>query len=163
MLTELPFNFPGRVYGSAMPFGPFDRFHELWPLYLERDVELIVVLTEPAEYHVFAGMDLVSFYEGAGMDVIHVPIPDHGLPPDRKAFREAVREIVQQGHKGRSIAIHCLAGIGRTGTILACLARQNLGYSGRDAIHWVRKYIPNALENARQEQFVLNFCSEVDR
>lgn len=163
MLTELPFSFSGKVFCSAMPFGPFDRFHELWPLYLKNDVDLIVVLTESAEYHVFAGMDLISFYEREGMDVIHLPIPDHGVPPNRKAFQEAVRTVMEQSQKGRTTAIHCLAGIGRTGMFIACLARQDFGYSGRDAIHWARKYVPGALENARQEQLVLNYQSEVGR
>lgn len=156
MLTEMPFQFSGQVFGSAMPFGPFDHQNRIWQYYLDNGVDTVVVLVEPAEYQVYAQRDLPSFYEDAGMDVLHLPIPDHGLPQDRKAFHEALQTVLEKGRDGETIAVHCLAGIGRTGTFLACLARESYGYEGQEAIHWVRKLIPGALENENQEQFVIN-------
>jgi len=161
MLTELPFTFSGNIFCSAMPFGPFDRFHKLWPLYQEQDVDLIVVLTEPGEYLFYTGRDLISFYKEQGMDVIHLQIPDHGLPPDPAGFRKAVRNVEKLGREGRSVAVHCLAGIGRTGTFTACLAREHFDFSGEESIQWVRKFIPGAMENERQERFVLQYSCEV--
>jgi len=159
MLTELPFDFPGRVFRSSMPFGPFDRQGSHWQAYQEQGVELVVVLTEPQEFLVYAGRDLPEFYRSRGLEVIQVSIPDHGLPPDPERFQEVLTRVEQAGEEGRNIAVHCLAGIGRTGTFLACLAAGNLSLSGAEAVDWVRKYIPSALETAPQVNFVKTFVS----
>lgn len=163
MLTELPFQFSGRVFRSAMPFGPFDHQDQIWHLYRENEVDTVVVLAEPAEYLAYTQRDLPSFYNQQGLEVIHVPVPDHGLPPDKEGFHSALQTVLEKGEEGQHIAVHCLAGIGRTGTFLACLARENYGYSGQEAIHWVRKQIPGALENQDQEQFVMDYACEVKR
>ena len=42
---------------------------------------------------------------------------------------------------------------------LACLAKDNLGMEGRDAINWVRELVPGAMENLRQEDYVINYQS----
>jgi protein-tyrosine phosphatase len=164
MLTQLPFDFPGEVYRSSMPFGPFDRRGSHWQSYQEQGVDLVVVLTEPQEYLVFAGRDLPDFYRAEALDVIQVSIPDHGLPPDPDLFEDALSRVEQAGQAGRTIAVHCLAGIGRTGTFLACLAVKNLGLAGDQAPAWVREYVPSALETPAQVEYVKKYASlEKDR
>jgi len=46
--------------------------------------------------------------------------------------------------------------VGRTGLFAACLARRVLGLSGEDAIRWVRRFIPEAVETSEQWQMVIN-------
>ena len=158
-LTPLPFNFEGNVFRSPMPFGPFDPQRAVWPAYQRRGVDRVVVLTEEQENRVYAGGDLLAHYRDQGLDVIHLPIPDFGLPPDIGKFRRTLAEVQQAGESGESIAVHCLAGIGRTGTFLACLAARTESLPGKQAVEWVRRFIPQALENSQQEEFVEKFAA----
>ncbi|MFH1702212.1 MAG: protein-tyrosine phosphatase family protein [Nitrospirota bacterium] len=52
--------------------------------------------------------------------------------------------------------MHCSAGVGRTGLFATCLARKILDLSGVDAIKWVRRFIPMAIETNEQCQMVIN-------
>lgn len=156
-LTELPFDFPGRIFRSPMPFSHYDPLDELWPAYQKADVDVVIVLTEPREYLASTQRDLLAFYRGAGLDVIPLPIPDFQTPTNLDAFGEAIQKVVNYAEAGRNVAVHCLAGLGRTGIFLACLARQRFGFSGPEAVDWVRTYIPSALENQAQMHFVGGF------
>ncbi len=157
MLVELPFNLPGRIFRSPMPFSPYAS-GDLWESYQEEAVDMVVVLTELQEYLVHARRDLVAFYEEAGLDVIHLPIPDFQTPTDLVAFGDALQAVEDYAKGGWTIAVHCMAGVGRTGIFMACLARRILGFSGSEAITWVRGYVPGSLENSVQERFVINVC-----
>lgn len=161
MFTELSFSFPGRIFRSAMPFGPFDHLNQIWSKYQENGVDVVAVLSEPAEYLTYAQRDLPAFYRKEGLEVIHLPIPDHHPPQATRAFQRALDEVSNLAQDGKNIAVHCLAGVGRTGTFLACLAQQNMGLDGREALQWVRESIPGAVENEGQERFVINFSQEV--
>ena len=155
-MIEFPFNFPGRIFRSPMPFSNFDRV-DTWQSYLEEDIDLIIVLTEQQEYLVYANKDLPEFYRSNGLDVLHVPVPDFGIPEDLSKWEGGLEEAAQAAKDGKNIVVHCLAGLGRTGTFLACLAKENLGMSGEQAIRWVRELIPGAMENRYQEEFVDNY------
>ena len=43
-LTELPFGFPGRVFRSPMPFGPYDLHSEVYDRWCEEQIAVIVLL-----------------------------------------------------------------------------------------------------------------------
>jgi protein-tyrosine phosphatase len=157
MLTELPFQLPGKIFRSPMPFSPYSGNNQVWPVYREKEIDVVVILAEQQEYLVHAGRDLPRFYRQKGLEVIHFPVQDFQVPRDREAYRELVEQVREQADAGKNIAVHCMAGIGRTGMVMACLARQVLGYDGSRAIEWVREFIPGALENKEQEEFVIGF------
>ena len=156
MLIEIPFSLPGRIYRSPMPFSQYDHF-DAWSAYQDHAIQLVVVLTEQQEYLVYARRDLPDFYRSQGLDVLHLPVPDFGIPTNSKHWDEGLQAVIETAGEGKNVAVHCLAGLGRTGTFLACLTKRVLGMPGLEAIRWVRDYIPGAMENAHQEEFVLSF------
>ena len=139
-----------------MPFSQFDS-EGVWAYYQHQGVGLVVVLTEQQEYLVYARRDLPDFYRSHGLEVIHIPVPDFGVPEDVKSWSRAIEATAAAAGEGQNIAVHCLAGIGRTGTYLACLAKEYLKMEADQAIQWVRDSVPGAMENWRQEEFVNDF------
>jgi len=57
------------------------------------------------------------------------------------------------------MGVHCAGGVGRTGTVLACILGRVLQMSGQQAINTIRQLRPNSIESESQEQFILNWCS----
>lgn len=142
-----------------MPFSRFDG-GDVWSSFQEQQVDLVVILTEQQEYLVFAGKDLPEVYRSRGMNVLHIPVPDFGIPTDLKKWEEGLEAVSSAADNGKNIVVHCLAGVGRTGTFLACLAKEKLGFEGKDAINWVRESVPGAMENRFQEEFVIQYQKE---
>lgn len=152
-LTELQFSFPGKIFRSAMPFSTYDPRGELLQAFKENEISIVVLLASDEECLRIAGRDLRSLYEGAGMRVYYLPIQDFNAP--RVAdVQEVVPEVLTHSQQGRNVVIHCHAGLGRTGMFAACLAKNGLGYSSEEAISWVKKSIPGAIEVPGQEQLV---------
>lgn len=156
-VTELPFGFEGRVLRSVMPFSDFDPSGEAWRAYKDFNVETVIVLAGREECLIHTGMDLLDFYREQGMKVIHVPVLDHASPADQEALDLAVDQAWERARGGSAVAVHCYAGIGRTGTFAALLARRALGMAGDEAITWLRKSVPGALETVAQQEYVLKW------
>jgi atypical dual specificity phosphatase len=98
--------------------------------------------------------DLVRGY---GMEFLHLPVPDFCAPRQEQIdqFVSFSESIVAQD---RAVTVHCLAGRGRTGTMLGCfLVRQ--GMTANEAIDKVRSLRPGAIENFEQETAVYHFAS----
>ena len=157
LLTELPFDLPGKIYRSPMPFGPYDRQNQVWQLYQEKNVCYVIILVEKQEYLVHAHRDLPKFYHSEGLAVLWCPISDFQVPENDDDFAAAIEDVQTQAQAGVNVAVHCLAGIGRTSIFLACMAKRQFKLNGQEAINWVRQFIPDALENLDQEQFVKDF------
>lgn len=155
----MPYTLPGKIFRSPMPFSRFDK-QDVWSSFQEQDIGLVVVLTEQQEYLVYAGKDLPAFYRSNDLEALHIPVPDFGIPEDMESWQNGLEAATSAARSGKNVVVHCLAGIGRTGTFLACLAKENLGLNGRDAIDWVRESVPGAMECWTQEDFVINYQSD---
>ncbi len=152
-LTALPFTFPGKIFRSAMPYSAYDPDGSLIPAYKSNNVSMVVVLVSEDESIRASGRNLLDFYQAQGMVVIHLPIEDFGIP-EISEVREAIPLVLSHSRRGGVVAVHCHAGVGRTGMFLASLAKLGMGYSSKEAISWVREYIPGAIEDPSQEQIV---------
>ena len=87
--------------------------------------------------------------------MLYLPIPDFSVPA-KDDLEQAVQHTIAYAQAGQHIAIHCSAGIGRTGLFMAYLGKRYLGLSGTEALQWVRRYIPHAVETPEQQQWLLN-------
>ena len=56
-----------------------------------------------------------------GIQFVSFPITDRSVPPSQKAASELVTSLHQVLAEGKSLAIHCRQGIGRSAIIAACL------------------------------------------
>jgi protein-tyrosine phosphatase len=155
-LIELPFGLPGRIFRSPMPFRAGDSQGEVFYQYLEQRVTVVVVLVDDDECLARTGRDLRQFYKSNGLEVIHLPIPDFAVPT-QQALHAAIETTLDRACAGKNIAVHCYAGYGRTGMYLACMARRVLEMSAKEAIAWVRSYVPTAIEVPEQVEIVNAF------
>jgi protein-tyrosine phosphatase/nicotinamidase-related amidase len=95
--------------------------------------------------------------ERRGLQLRQVPIPDQGTPGHDEAL-ELTRWILDAVDRGESVVMHCMGGLGRTGTIAAC-ALVARGQRADEAIEAVRRSRgPRAVETREQERFVRAFA-----
>ena len=88
---------------------------------------------------------------------IHLPIADMDIPKnDTLDGLNKIRPKLFEAIKtDRSIAIHCMGGLGRSGTVAAIILA-DLGVPIRSTLEVVRQFRPGAIETRDQENFVLN-------
>jgi protein-tyrosine phosphatase len=85
--------------------------------------------------------------------------PDFLLPRDFEQARTRIRGLHARALAGQQVEVACGGGIGRTGTVIACLAVL-AGLSPAEAITWVRKaYHPRAIETPWQRRWIIRFAA----
>ncbi len=90
-----------------------------------------------------------------GMLIAHIPVADY-TAPTLNQVQEAVVMISSCLGRNMPIAVHCLAGLGRTGTILACYL-VSTGMPANDAISSIRGLRPGSIETSEQETVVYEY------
>ena len=90
------------------------------------------------------------------IEYLHVYSNDMGIPEfDDLVF--AVDFVHRRITHNQPVMVHCLAGLGRTGTILACYLIKHKNMSADDAIQKVREKRPGSIQSFSQEEIIHKF------
>lgn len=117
----------------------------------------VVTLVSDEELVKYKVPTLLSRYESLDLNVLHSPITDYGLP-DVEQMKSILNWVQKKVKAKENILIHCVGGLGRSGTVMAVYAKVYLGKTGQEAIDFVRSIRGNeAVETQEQQDFVKNW------
>jgi hypothetical protein len=118
---------------------------------------VLVTLLEDFEMKRLGIPNLLERAARSGFETFWYPIADFSVPDSLEHAAELVRAILDRIATRRVVVVHCLGGLGRSGTIAACcLAARGAGPG--EAIEIVRGARPGAVQNEAQEAFVGRFA-----
>lgn len=143
----------GRLGLTHCPGLDGDLDSDLTALRDEYRTDILVTLLESHSLARRGLADLATRARGLGIVTHHFPIVDGGVPVDRAGFDDLVRTLLDALRAGRTVVVHCLAGLGRSGTLAACLLVRT-GLAPPAAIARVRQSRRRAIETPAQVAFV---------
>ncbi|WP_399678405.1 dual specificity protein phosphatase family protein [Xenophilus sp.] len=143
---------PGRLAGTPKPGVVNDIDYDLQAL-SRVGITCLITLTED---------DLPQdALRRNGLTNLHLPIRDRE-PPTVAQIAMLLVHMERLMARGEVLAAHCLAGIGRTGTVLACwLIRE--GLTAEEALKRVRRIEPRFVQSEEQEAFLHRYEHEILR
>lgn len=114
----------------------------------EQGIELLISLTEDPLRR--------DWVDNAGLLGFHDPMLDME-PPTAHQLEQALSAIRRAHEHGMGVAVHCGAGLGRTGVVIACYFVSK-GTAPQEAINRIRRLRPGSIETEDQEQAVFEFA-----
>lgn len=174
-----PRPFPNSYWATPLlvaceyPWTPTRAQHsQKLDLLLRAGVRTFIDLTESGELspyapHLAAHVARVGSIEQRDVEYHSFPIPDRCLPRSESYVRQILAVLRDNARRGRTSAVHCRGGIGRTGVVVGCwLVESGAVEDGAAALRFiaeewksVEKYrrFPQSPETGGQCDFVRNF------
>jgi atypical dual specificity phosphatase len=91
-----------------------------------------------------------------GLLSMHIPVEDMH-PPSSKQIEVCLSAIEKAHSRQFGVCIHCTAGLGRTGTMLACYFVKK-GMTAETAIEHIRQIRPGSVETPEQADSVREYA-----
>ena len=137
----------GRLAATPMPgiAGPADDDLELLK---NTGVTVLITLTEQD-----FSQDVLARH---GLRNLHFPIADRTAPTTGETDM-LVNQMRDMLDNGEVLAVHCLAGLGRTGTILAAYMVKEKGVSAQVALNQIRRFNRQFVQTDDQEDFLMEY------
>jgi atypical dual specificity phosphatase len=132
----------GRLAGSGYPAS---RSQLEW--LRSQGIRAILTLTENS----LPG----QWLDELALEVRHLPMKDHQAP-EATTLEEAATFVRDKVKEGKTTLVHCLAGEGRTGCVLAAYLIKERGLAADEAIRTLRLIRPSFVERD-QEKAVLDY------
>jgi protein-tyrosine phosphatase len=124
--------------------------------YSSMGVSVILSLMEVGESYECGLQKEQEILSGFGIEFSNFQIKDRGLP-NLADFRKLIRGLYVQVSEGANLAVHCRAGIGRSGVVASCILIED-GADPQHAIDMVsaarRVSIPDTQE---QYDFIMDY------
>jgi atypical dual specificity phosphatase len=148
---------PGKLAGCDLPgAGGIDStaLAEDIKYLADEGIRMLVSLERPAG-------PMGKLCRAAGITWRDFPVMDFGVPENSASFRELVNECIRSFDSGRPVCVHCRAGIGRTGMLLACIMGVYFGLGASRAVAAVKEVRP-AVETDAQRMFITSFLEQYE-
>jgi atypical dual specificity phosphatase len=141
IISDRPTNFSwvieGKLAGSGLPVTENE-----FKWVLDKGIKSIVTVREvplPSEW-----------FDSGAIDYVHLRVEDFGAPTIEE-IDEAVNFIDKKIRSNRPVLVHCAAGKGRTGAVLAAYMVKRHKLSAKQAIEKIRILRPGSVQSIMQE------------
>ena len=127
----------GKLAGSGLPVA-----EEEFKWLVDKGIKSIITVREvplPSEW-----------FDSGDIDYMHLRVEDFGAPTVEE-LDEAVDFIDKKISSGRPVLVHCAAGKGRTGAVLAAYMVKKQNLTARQAIEKIRIMRPGSVQSITQE------------
>jgi atypical dual specificity phosphatase len=91
-----------------------------------------------------------EWFDGGDIDYLHLRVEDFGAPTVEE-MDEVVNFIDRTISSGRAVLVHCAAGKGRTGAVLAAYIVKKQNLTAKHAIEKIRIMRPGSVQSIMQE------------
>lgn len=113
----------------------------------QNGIQVLISLTEEAPFR--------RWVDDAGLLLFHVPVLDMDTPTQEQ-FDRCIKAIKRANENDMGVVVHCGAGLGRTGTVLATFFVSK-GATPEAAIKRIRTLRPGSVETVEQEEAIFEY------
>jgi atypical dual specificity phosphatase len=137
----------GKLAGSGMPM-TYSQFFWL----IKHSIKTIITVREvplPSKWFT----DSIYNIDRDNVNYLHLRVEDYGAPSIEE-IDNTVDYIQHQIDNGKPVVVHCAAGKGRTGTILAAYLMKKDNLTAEQAIRKIRNIRPGSIQSTIQEMTI---------
>lgn len=141
IISYKPTNFSWVIDGKLAGCGlPVTKNEFKWVV--DKGIKSIVTVREVPLPH--------EWIDGTDIDYLHLRTEDFGAPSIEE-MDDAVNFIDREIHSGKPVLVHCAAGKGRTGAVLAAYMVKKQNLTAKRAIESLRIKRPGSVQSITQE------------
>ena len=145
MISGFRWIIDGKLAGSALP-----------GLYGDHEKEIKFLKSCNVSHIVSLLEEEVSDQFGDDFFYYHFPIEDMKVPNALQA-KKVLKQVRSWIENDQVVLFHCKAGLGRTGTMLACYMIDE-GMTADEALEHVRRINPSYIQSDIQERFLRQYA-----